>query len=114
MADFDYKLQHRQTQLEISWDGKTLKAQDRALSIEVPLTKCSEGFLKEFFSLETEYWKDRPVSEPDSILVKRKNEKLLVSSQSRLGGHLLSLGHKVRFLKTNIEMNCSVKKKVKP
>ena len=105
-TDVKYKIQHRKTKLEMSWDGKLLKARDRLLDISIPAKKCNEKLLEDFFAIDRKIWKNTPAEKPDTIVVEKNGETHLVASQSQLGGHLLSFSNKLRYLMNESNRLC--------
>lgn len=108
-APVQYSVQHPRTAIKFGWDGKKLTASDRHLQIVVESGPCSKKYLEEFLESDQDAWKDQPATKPDPVVVERGGKTMQIASASRLGGHLLSLGDKVRFLKAEVETNCKSK-----
>ena len=103
---FKVEIRHQRTALLYEWDGKILKARDRALQTSFELKKCNERLLSDFFEVEQTHFKNRPAQTPDSIRVKRNSESFLVSSQSALGQYLVTLKDQLLLLKAQESSFC--------
>lgn len=103
---FKVEIRHPRTALLYEWDGKTLKASDRAMQTSFELKKCNERLLSDFFEVESSHFRNRPAQTPDSIRVKRNTESFLVSSQSALGQYLVTLKDQLLLLKAQESTVC--------
>ena len=103
---FKVEIRHPRTALLYEWDGKTLKARDRAMQTSFELKKCNEPLLADFFEVEQTHFKNRPAQTPDSIRVKRNTESFMVSSQSALGQYLVTLKDQLLLLKAQESSLC--------
>lgn len=106
-------LNHPQTALSISWNGKVLEATDRHMKQTIESKPCNQKLLQSFLGSEEEVWRNIPAEKPLPIQVKRNDKTFLVSSRSELGGYLLSLSDKVRFLTALSDKACKTQKKKK-
>jgi len=103
---FKVEIRHPRSALLYEWDGKTLKASDRAMQTSFELKKCNEPLLSDFFEVEQTHFKNRPAQTPDSIRVKRNTESFLVSPRSALGQYLVTLKDQLLLLKAQESTVC--------
>ncbi len=105
-APYGYQIHHRQTQLRVLWDGKSLQVTDRHVRFQIPAGLCGDPELRDFFALEAHVWKNRPSPTPDPIKIVRGNETFEASGRSQLGLHLLGLTSRLRVLKATTLARC--------
>ena len=103
---FKVEIRHPRTALLYEWDGKTLKATDRAMQTSFELKKCNERLLADFFAVEETHFRNRPAQTPDSVRVKRNTESFLVSTRSALGQYLVTLKDQLLLLKAQESTLC--------
>jgi hypothetical protein len=106
---FHYEISHRKTSLVLNWDGKVLQGLDRGMNIGIAYEACSKAQVDDFLAVNKALWKNIPAQKPDSISVVKNGEKLQIAAGSELGGHLLSLRDKIRFLSVLVDKDCKKK-----
>lgn len=101
-----YSVIHPKTKLDFQWNGKALTVKDRTANFTIPYNECTRQRVDEFLAMDKAIWKNIPASGPDSVIVIKNGKKMSVARGSELGGHLLSLRDKLRFLSALVGKSC--------